>query len=634
MLGRFSLERELGRGGMGTVYLARDLHLDRPVALKVLHPALATQAESRQRFLIEARTAAGLAHPHIVPIFSVEEHAATVVIVMAFVDGETLGHRLSRRGALAPDDAERLLREVAWALGYAHARGIVHRDLTPANILIERTTGRALLADFGVAARILERGGEPVFGTPGYLAPEVIRGERARPQSDLYALGAVAYFALAGTPPFETGTPAQILARHLVQPHRPLAPLAQGASRRLIEAIEQCLAKDIDARPSDTAALLAMLERRTEPFAVAPALRTWFSRWERVRAGYALAIPLLAMQTWLLIQGYFDSGSTALLTAALISSALSLTAIPLTARLTFEAAELRRLRRVGFGVDDIRSALPHWRAEMVRERQREGLAPLAGRVIWDLTVIGALTIFVSLVFIWPNLELMGVRDAIVVRGAMTWILAGVYFGTLTGVGIGFLLPGHRPKPDGWLNSIKERFWHSELATRLVRLSTVGQRTVTAASSTLHRNTELVLGLAIDDLWKVVPAGSRSELGDVPALAHALQKSAAELRDLIDRLRESERELVSDPGERAQITAALPPIEARHRETVTALEQIRLQLLRLLATRGTTVELTQQLDAARLLEVALEREVQGHAAVRRILGRAPRRDRLAPAATPS
>jgi hypothetical protein len=340
------------------------------------------------------------------------------------------------------------------------------------------------------------------------------------------------------------------------------------------------------------------------------------------------------MQTWLLIQGYFDSGSTALLTAALISSALSLTAIPLTAHLTFEAAELRRLRRVGFGVDDIRSALPHWRAEMVREREREGMAPLAGRVIWDLTVIGALTIFVSLVFIWPNLELMGVREPIMVRGAMTWILSGVYFGTLTGVGIGFLLPGHRPKPDGWLNSLKERFWQSELATRLVRLSTSGQRTVIAASSTLHRNTELVLGLAIDDLWKVVPAGSRAELGDVPALAHALQKSAAELRDLLDRLRESERDLVSDPGERAQITTALPPLEARHRETVMALEQIRLQLLRLLATRETTVELTQQLDAARLLEAALEREVNGHAAVRRILGRAPRRDRLTPAATPT
>jgi len=634
LLGRYSLERELGRGGMGTVYLARDIRLDRPVALKVLHPALASIPASRAQFLQEARTAARLAHPHIVSIYAVEEHDTSVVIVMAFIDGETLGHRLARRGALAPDDAERLLREVAWALGYAHAHGIIHRDLTPANILLDRTTGRALLADFGVAARHddMERG--PVFGTPGYLAPEVIRGEPAQERSDLYALGVVAYLAVAGRPPFEAESPAQLLARHLVQPHRPLAPLARGASRRLVGAIEQCLAKDADARPDGTAALLALLERPAVPVAIAPALRSWFGRWERIRSVYALATPLLAMQTWLLIQGYFDSGQTALLTAALVTTALSLTAVPLIVHLGFEATELRQLRRVGFGIDDLRSALPHWRAEMVRERQREGLAPLAGRVIWDLTVLGALSIFVSLVFIWPNLEGWGVRDAIVVRGAMTWILSGVYFGTLTGVGIGFLLPGHRPKADGWLNSLKERFWQSRLAGALAEVAAAGQPTVMTASSTLHRNTELVLGLAIDDLWKVVPTATREDLGNVPALAHALQRNAEALRDLIDRLRESERELVTTPDHRARITNILPPIEARHQETITALERIRLQLLKLLATRGETIELTEQLQVARQLDATLTREADGHAEVRRILARSRRLTGLTPAETPA
>ena len=619
---------------MGTVYLARDIRLDRPVALKVLHPALASLPTSRAQFLQEARTAARLAHPHIVSIYAVEEHATAVVIVMAFIDGETLGHRLARRGALAPDDVERLLREVAWALGYAHAHGILHRDLTPANILLDRTTGRALLADFGVAARHDDVECGPVFGTPGYLAPEVIRGEPAQERSDLYALGAVAYLAVSGTPPFQADSPAQLLARHLVQPHRPLAPLARGASRRMVEAIEMCLAKDADARPDGTAALLAMLERPAEPVAIAPALRSWFGRWERIRSVYALAIPLLAMQTWLLIQGYFDSGQTALLTAALITTALSLTAVPLISHLGFEAAELRRLRRVGFGVDDIRSALPHWRATMVRERQREGLAPLAGRVIWDLTVLGAISIFLSLVVIWPNLERWGVRDAIVVRGAMTWILSGIYFGTLTGVGIGFLLPGHRPKADGWLNALKERFWRSRLAGALASVAAAGQRTVIAAASTLHRNTELVLGLAIDDLWKVVPAPTRADLGDVPALAHALQRNAEALRDLIDRLRESERELATDSDDRARVVTTLPPLEARHRETVAALERIRLQLLKLLATREHTVELTQQLASAHRLEAALTREIHGHADVRQLLGRTRRNDGLTPAPTPT
>lgn len=397
----------------------------------------------------------------------------------------------------------------------------------------------------------------------------------------------------------------------------------------MVEAVERCLAKDPDARPADTAVLLTLLERPPEPVAIAPALRSWFTRWERIRSIYAIATPILAMQTWLLIQGYFESGITELLTAAIVTTVLSLTAIPVVAHLLFEGAELRRLRRVGFGIDDIRSALPHWRLEMVRERRREGLAPLGGRVIWDLTVLGALTIFVSLVIVWPNLEAWNVADVAFVRGAMVWMLSGVYFGTLTGIGIGFLLPGHRPKPDGWINALKERLWHSRLAGVLARVSAAGQQAVIAASSTLHRNTELVLGLAVDDLWKVIPPATRAELGDVPALAHALQGSAAELRDLIDRLRESERELPTDTPEHLEVTTVLAPLESRHRETVAALERLRLQLLRLLATRERTVELTQQLEAARLLEAALLREVGGHAAVRRVLERSRRVEALTP-----
>jgi serine/threonine-protein kinase len=198
LLGAYSLERELGRGGMGVVYLAREIRLDRPVAIKVLHAELAVRPEARRRFVQEARTAARLAHPHIVPIYSVEERGSLVYFVMALVDGETLGQRIRRRGALPPDEAERGLRETAWALGYAHAHGIVHRDLTLENILIERHSGRALLADFGIAGERDAIDGEPVFGTPGFLAPEVIRGEPADARSDLYALGVVGFSALAG----------------------------------------------------------------------------------------------------------------------------------------------------------------------------------------------------------------------------------------------------------------------------------------------------------------------------------------------------------------------------------------------------------------------------------------------------
>src|SRR5207248_1502786 len=151
LAGEYSLERELGRGGMGVVYLARDVQLDRDVAIKVLPADLAHAESARERFLREARMAASLSHPHIVPIHRVSEAGGFVFFVMSYVEGETLGERLRTRGPLPPADATRVLREVAWALAYAHGRGIVHRDVKPDNILLEQGTGRALVTDFGIA---------------------------------------------------------------------------------------------------------------------------------------------------------------------------------------------------------------------------------------------------------------------------------------------------------------------------------------------------------------------------------------------------------------------------------------------------------------------------------------------------
>src|SRR5881397_3793515 len=175
LVGRYSLERELGRGGMGVVYLAREVRLDRPVAVKLLPPELAAHPTLRERFMREARTAARLSHPNIVPIHAVDEAGAFVFYVMAYVDGETLAERVRAHGPLPPHDVTRIVREVAWALAYAHAQGVVHRDIKAANILLERGTQRAMVLDFGIA-RLATVSGETaageVLGTPEYMSPE------------------------------------------------------------------------------------------------------------------------------------------------------------------------------------------------------------------------------------------------------------------------------------------------------------------------------------------------------------------------------------------------------------------------------------------------------------------------------
>ncbi|MGE5100261.1 MAG: serine/threonine-protein kinase, partial [Deltaproteobacteria bacterium] len=244
VVGRYSLERELGRGGMGVVYLAREVLLDRPVAIKLLPPEFAARPELRDRFMREARTAARLSHPYIVPIHSVDEIGGFVFIVMAYVDGGTLAQRLATHGPLPAHDVTRIMREVAWALAYAHAQGVVHRDIKPANILLERGTGRAMVADFGIA-RLADTTGDTavgvVLGTPEFMSPEQATAEELDGRSDLYALGIVAYLALTGTLPFSANTAQGVIAQHLTQPPPPIASVARGVPRSLAQAIDKCL---------------------------------------------------------------------------------------------------------------------------------------------------------------------------------------------------------------------------------------------------------------------------------------------------------------------------------------------------------------------------------------------------------
>lgn len=244
---QYLLERELGRGGMGIVFLARELSLDRMVAIKLLPPALATDPAIRERFLREARTAAQLSHPNIVPIYRADTADELVYFAMGFVDGETLAERLASRGPLPPAEAVRILREVAWALAYAHARGVVHRDVKPENIMLERGTGRVTVTDFGIArdvrASALTADGM-VMGSVHYMSPEQVAGTDIDGRSDLYALGVVAFQLLSGKLPFDAPQASAVLLMQATRAAPSLTDLAPAVPPALAQVVDRCLRKD------------------------------------------------------------------------------------------------------------------------------------------------------------------------------------------------------------------------------------------------------------------------------------------------------------------------------------------------------------------------------------------------------
>ena len=244
---RYRIERELGSGGMATVYLARDPRHDRHVAIKVLHPELAA-ALGGDRFLAEIRTTANLQHPHILPLHDSGEAGGFLYYVMPFVEGETLRDRLARERQLPIAEAIRIAREVADALGYAHGRGIIHRDIKPENILLQG--GHALVADFGIALAVQSAGGQRMtqtglsLGTPQYMSPEQAMGERTiDARTDVYALGAVTYEMLAGDPPFTGSTVQAIVAKVLTDRPAPIRTTRDTVPEGVEAAVMTALAK-------------------------------------------------------------------------------------------------------------------------------------------------------------------------------------------------------------------------------------------------------------------------------------------------------------------------------------------------------------------------------------------------------
>lgn len=285
--------RRLGAGASGAVYLARDNALHRMVALKVLAPVLATDLAARERFQVEARINARLCHPNIVPVHAIGEVAGTPYLVMRYVSGMPLAYHLWRGERWPVAQVARVLAEVASALAYAHVEQVVHRDVKPENILLDKHTGSAMLADFGIARgvslnamrrdqREAERGF--LWGTPQFMAPEQVTGNlEIDGRADLYALGIIGFALLAGRLPFDGESVLDLIGQHVHAPVPDLAGMTDPDAQRLVPVIMRCLAKQPNDRWADGRSLREAIIAAGTPEARG-ARRRWWHRWARVRS--------------------------------------------------------------------------------------------------------------------------------------------------------------------------------------------------------------------------------------------------------------------------------------------------------------------------------------------------------------
>jgi len=606
LIGEYSLQRELGRGGMGVVYLARDVQLDRDVAIKVLPPELAAIASARERFLREARTAAGLSHPHIVPIHRVGEAQGVVFFVMSYIAGETLGQRLRSQGPLPPADVSRVLREVAWALAYAHGRGIVHRDIKPDNILIEAGSGRAMVTDFGIASDVQHDAVSalapalapaPLMGTAHYISPEHAAGAALDGRSDLYALGVVGYLALSGRYPFDGDTVPALLLAQATQSAPSLRSVAPGVPAALESAISRCLARDPAERFADGEALAAALAPTPEPRSqLAPGLRAWLAARNPLMlpySGWMAGFSVLTMGNlvaW--VTGNRPDGPADIALLAAIAAA------PLLPIVGYHINQARRQFRAGHSLADLRAAI-----EVARRERMEAAA--LNHEEAESSVHRALRYATFGAASWLALTIaLLVQGVIHENRSPIWIVLAPVGTTLLTVAVSNALDVRFVSPrvrEWWFSGVRDRLWNSRLGSWLSRKLGAPARS-RAIDAGGFRATESALGVAAQELFDALPQSQREALHELPATLAALEAQAAEARAAVAVLDGASREAAA----------------RRLAGTVAALETLRLDLLRLHAGSADLAPLTTLIDAARHLGDEVDRLVEARADVDRLL----------------
>ncbi|MBI4503768.1 MAG: serine/threonine protein kinase [Gemmatimonadetes bacterium] len=602
LAGRYSLEHELGRGGMGVVYLARDVALDRPVAIKLLPPALSADASARERFLREARTAAGLSHPNVVPIHLVEERDGLCYFVMGFVEGETLGQRVRRAGPLPVGEAVRIIREVAWALAYAHGRGVVHRDIKPDNVLVEKGTGRAMVTDFGIARvatlETVSQEGEIVGSFP-YMAPEQAdRTVTLDGRADQYALGVTAFYALTGRLPFDGGTAVALLAQHLTQPAPPVASMGVSIPAAVAAAVDRCLAKDPNARFPRAETLAEALGDAV------PAAKPIPPSALEVRDALVMAYSTFGLSTIaLLFVGSLQPDVVPPVAGVLgallgLQSLGVLRAVSGAARAGLTSRDFRDSMIALESGEDANTRITH--SEM--QKLRSFFAKPVGRIL-----LGAGGLLFTLAGFWASeFPIRAFRD---LPAGDVWF---TLFGGVLTVGFGLsalagafgrgpirlldpeIARATKPKLTGW-------FADNPLMRLLFRLA---RRDRPATRVVANQATEALLGRAAQELLEGLAPAARRQLKGAEQAIRQLEAAAHAQRARRDSLDRALAE-VGQGGDTAKREALAGELRtARDRaadqlqSAMTALENLRLDLLRARAGVGAPADLTGAINAAR------------------------------------